>query len=226
LAEAGAPAESDEIDYVVNSQSNDGWWAMFPVGQDQREYASSYATALILLGLQAQLERGLLPQGKRDVVATTISRGARWLLSVRGEGSRWHAYPNAPGSKVSESISGLVIHALHRTLRGQTRDVERIWLTHLPTDLPKIEDTDPVFVEVMTGKERVGVDAYVQIRLPWMLVATADSYSSGNLLDRSSALNWLDKVLAQKGVATADVGLANWWRAEFLFSLAEVLRGS
>jgi hypothetical protein len=226
MAEMNVPVQSDELDFLLNSQSNAGWWAMFPVHADQNEYASSYATGWNILGLQAQIERGLIENGKRDAVNDAIARGAAWLLSVRGEGSRWRSYPNAPRNKVSESISGLVIHALHHTIPGQTGEIERDWLSNLPTPWPKIEDTDPVYVEVFSGGHLVGIDQFIQIKLPWMLVATIDSYPIGNVFNRTTALYWLDNVLAQKGVANADVGLANWWRAEFLFSLGHMLHPS
>jgi hypothetical protein len=199
---------------------------MFPVNAEQNEYASSYATGWNILGLQAQMERGMISSESRPAVSNAIARGAAWLLSVRGEGSRWPSYPNARDSKKSEAISGLVVHALHHTVPGQTGELEREWLANLPANWTTIEDTDPVYVEIFSGGKLVGIDQFIQIRLPWMLVATIDSYPSGNVFSRSAALFWLDKVLSQKGIARADVGLANWWRAEFLFSLGHMLHSS
>jgi hypothetical protein len=226
MAELNVHVQSDELNFILQTQSPDGWWAMFPVNIDQSVYASSYATGWNILGLQAQMDKGLVPSEGRAVVSDAIRRGAAWLLNVRGDGSRWRSYPNAPGSKISEAISGLVVHALHHTVPDQTGEIERDWLTNLPAIWTKIEDTDPVYVEVFSGGKLIGIDQFIQIRLPWMLVATIDSYSSGNVFNRTTALFWLNKVLSQKGVANADVGLANWWRAEFLFSLGHILHSS
>jgi hypothetical protein len=226
MAAVDVAVQGDELSFILGTQSPDGWWAMFPVNTEQSAYASSYATGWNILGLQTQLDKGLVPIESRLAVSNAIKRGAAWLLNVRGNGSRWSSYPNTPGSKTSEAISGLVIHALHHTVPDQTGEIERDWLTNLPAIWTKIEDTDPVYVEVFSGGKLVGIDQFVQIRLPWMLVATIDSYSSGTAFNRSTALFWLNKVLSQKSVANADVGLANWWRAEFLFSLGHILRSS
>jgi hypothetical protein len=223
MAAVHVPAQSDETDFVLKNQSPEGWWAMFPINTDQSEYASSYATGWNILGLQTQLDAGLIPSESRAAATDAVRRGAAWLLNVRGDGSRWRSYPNTPNSKISEAISGLVIHALHHTVPDQTGEIERDWLTNLPASWTRIEDTDPVYVEIFSGGKLVGIDQFIQIRLPWMLVATIDSYPSGSVFNRSNALFWLDKVLSQKGVANADVGLANWWRAEFLFSLGHVI---
>jgi hypothetical protein len=226
MAAVDVPVQSDELNFILKTQSPDGWWAMFPVHSEQGEYASSYSTSWNIFGLQAQIDKGLLPNESRAAVSDAIRRGAAWLLSVRGDGSRWRSYPNAPGSKISEAISGLVIHALHHTVPEQTGEIERDWLTNLPATWTKIEDTDPVYVEIFSDGKMVGIDQFVQIRLPWMLVATIDSYPSGNVFSRTGALFWLDKALSQKSIANADVGLANWWRAEFLLSLGHILPSS
>lgn len=51
-------------------------------------------------------------------------------------------------------------------------------------------------------------DDFVQIRLPWLLIGTADAYRN--------ALAWLEEALDQRSVVTADTTPDNWWRAELL----------
>jgi hypothetical protein len=64
---------------------------------------------------------------------------------------------------------------------------------------------------------------FTQIKLPWLLIATADAYANGSLLQRVKALSWIEQVLAQDGVTNSDTEPDNWWRAEVLYALRYVL---
>jgi hypothetical protein len=224
MSEMNVAAQDDELAFLLNSQSTDGWWSMFPVDAEQSEYASTYATGWAIVGLEAQMDHGLVSAEKRASVKDAIGRGAAWLLSVRQERSRWQSYPNSRDGKISESISALVIHALHHSIPDQTPGLEREWLANLPAASTKIEETEPVYVEIRSKGRLAGIDQFIQIKLPWIVVATVDSYSAGNSFTRSTALLWLDKVLSQGGIKNADVGFSNWWRAEFLYALGHTLQ--
>jgi hypothetical protein len=223
MARMDVPAQPDELAYVLAAERGGGWWSMYPVPPGQTEFASTYATAWVILGLKAQLDKDYVSPAQRADVEGAINRGAAWLLGVRSPNARWRPYPNIPTSKVSETISGVVLHALHRTVPDQSKAVEQLWLKNLPAELTKIADTDPVYVDIKNGEKRIGIDQFIQIRLPWMLIATADAYSSGSTLDRSEALFWLERTFAQEEMANADADLAPWWRSEFLMGINSVL---
>jgi hypothetical protein len=57
-----------------------------------------------------------------------VSRGASWLIAKREPKARWKDYPLNPSGKLSESISGLVLHALHAASPDNLRGIDQEWL--------------------------------------------------------------------------------------------------
>ena len=130
-----------------------------------------------------------------------------------------------PNGVVSESISGVVLHALHQTATGRLRQIDSEWLDSLPETLLSASDADHTYIWYKS-KEAWTNDDYVQIRLPWLLVGTVDAYENGSVLQRAKALLWIEDALAQPSIATADTTVENWWRAEILFGLRYVLEAA
>jgi len=224
LAQIGEPATAGEVGFVLKEQKPDGWWPVYPV-DDDTPFASSYSTAWSLIGLH---EQGAGPlrndAGSPDALAA-MHRGSSWLLSRRQHGSRWKDYPLLPNGVVSESISGVVLHALHQTATGRLRQIDAEWLDSLPETLLSASDADHTYIWYK-AKEAWTNDDYVQIRLPWLLVGTVDAYENGSVLQRAKALLWIEDALAQPSIATADTIVENWWRAEILFGLRYVLEAA
>ena len=230
LAEIGEPATPGEINFLINEQHPDGWWSVFRVRHDDPEYASTYGTAWAILALHSQSSKHLMPETEARSAASAISRGASWLIRAREPGARWKDYPLHRNGQISESLSGLVLHALHTVSsdRQQLKTIDNEWVRNLPTNPPTAGDADRVYrwISVRDKPGQSHLDAIVQIKLPWMLMATVDTYPSGGIFERAWALRWLESALWQETVAGADTQPDNWWRSELLHGIRYILKST
>ena len=216
-AETGRPLSSGDLDYLLGIQNRAGWWPMFPEGQGAR-FASTYSTAWVVLGLLRQRDKRLIPESRRARVDAAIARGVSWLLAARSPGARWKLYPNEANSPQSESVSGLVLYVLHAAEAQAIEDVDQEWLDNLPAS-----DLEPAAVEnqyfELRAEDGISIDHFVQVRLPWILAATAKAYRSGTARQKARTLAWLERVIEQPSVRSADTNSLNWVRAELLLGL-------
>jgi hypothetical protein len=224
LAQMGEPGTKEEVRFLLDEQHQEGWWSVFPV-KHESQYASSYGTAWALLGLNSQLTKGFVDANDARLVSAAIQRGSVWLIAQREQKSHWKDYPLLRNGKASESISGAVLHALHETVPKELLQIDSEWLDNLPTVTISADDADHPYFYFET-KDGYANDGFVQIRLPWLLIGTADAYRNGNIVQRAKALVWLEEALDQRSVVTADTAPDNWWRAELLYSLRYVLEKS
>jgi hypothetical protein len=217
LAELNFPATEAELRFFLKEQKRDGWWSIFQA-TDEEANASTFATAWALIGLQTQLRNKLIPQTMEEEVSNAIAKGSSWLIRHRS-GTRWKDYPLYEAANDSDSLSGLVMHALHLTASDSIEELKKEWLYNLPS---KYVAAQQAFAGV---KLRVGgsvSEAFVQISLPWLLIATVDAYGAGNYSERTHALLWMERALDQESVMHADTKVHDWWRAEFLLALRYV----
>jgi hypothetical protein len=223
LAQIGKPGTKEEVRFLLDEQHQDGWWSTFPVNHES-QYASSYGTAWALLGLNGQFTKGFVDVNDARLISAAIQKASAWLLAQREQRSRWKDYPLLRSGRASESISGAVLHALHQTVPKKLLQIDSEWLDNLPTVAISTDDADPyIYFETKDGYAN---DDFVQIRLPWLLIGTADAYRNGSIIQRAKALAWLEEALEQRSVVTADTTPDNWWRAELLYSLRYVLEKS
>jgi hypothetical protein len=224
LAELGVPVSQEEIDYVLSKQDQrEGWWSTFS-DSSQYQYASAYTTAWIIIGLAEQRRRELLGAEDTKRATSAIAQAANWLLQHRGRNNaRWKPYPNLASASESESISGLVVHALHISGAVPTNEVDKEWLDNLPEKRIAASDVENNYLE-LKGPTRVLLDHFVQIKLPWVLIATGDAYESGDVWEKGKALRWIETNISDKGVTSADANENNWWRAELLYALKSTLQ--
>ena len=222
FADAGVPVTSEELRYALDAQDQDGWWPTFHI-MKYPNYASTYSTAWILIGLLRQKEKGFI--NKRDTVTVdnAIARATGWLLSARGKGARWKSYPKLNVNTESESISGLVLHALHLSVPGQVASIDREWLESLPFKAVGASDGENYYID-MKSKDFEAIDHFVQLKAPWMMIATVDAYASGTTFQRAKALRWLEATLGHESYSVADADEKNWWRAELLYGMRYVLK--
>jgi hypothetical protein len=221
LARVGEPASSSEIGYVLQQQKPNGWWPVYSV-RDDSPFASSYSTAWSLLGLHEQLSGPLRNDPAAADARAAIQKGSSWLLARRQRGSRWKDYPLLPNGVVSDSVSGVALHALHWTAQDRIGEIDAEWLDALPEKVPSVRDADHSYIWYSSTAN----DDTVLILQPWLLVGTVDAYGSGSLLQRARALLWIERTLTQPGLARADTIVENWWRAEVLYGLQYVLERS
>jgi hypothetical protein len=218
LAELNFAATEAEVRFFLKEQARDGWWSVFPVTADEAN-ASTFGTAWALIGLKTQLRKKLIPQTMEEEVSNAIAKGSNWLIMHQGSGSRWKDYPLREQGEYSDSISGLVMHTLHLTVPDSITQIEKEWLANLPPNAPIAGAKDQNFVWISPRAGAFHKDDFTQIRLPWMLIATADAYGAGNYFERTRALLWMEQALSQESVIHADMQPDNWWRAELLLAL-------
>jgi hypothetical protein len=216
LAELNSPATEAQVRFFLKEQKRAGWWSAFQA-PDNEAFASTFGTAWALIGLQTQLRNKLIPQTMEEDVINAIGNGSSWLITHRLKGPRWKDYPLNEKGEESDSLSGLVMHALHLTAPDAIIGLKKEWLSHLPDKPPLDNSVSSVWVTPRIGDRFT--DNSTQITLPWTLIATADAYTAGDYVERALALLWMEQVLDQDAVMHIDTHPQDWWRAEFLFAL-------
>jgi hypothetical protein len=218
FAEIGQPLTAADLDYVLSRQHG-GWWPMFLESGASR-YPSTYATGWMLLGLHEQRTAGLIPSDKRPAVDAAIRRAAGWLMRSR-DGARWKAHPGARATDSGEALSGFVLHVLHEVGTKDLSDVDRAWLGTLPDRDLEPSSRDDRYVELPYGRNDSAIDQVSEVRLPWILLATADAYRNGTVGEKARALKWFETILRDPSVRTADTQGLDWVRSELLIGLSE-----
>lgn len=218
FAEIGTPVSKSDLDYILARQNGAGWWAMFPES-GASQYESTYATGWVTLGLYKQRAAGLVPAEMRAPVDGAIRRATEWLVHSRN-GARWKAHPNLPGSTEPEVLSGFILHVLHEVGATDLADVDRSWLQALPRSNLDPNSLDTHYVVLQYGHS-AAIDHFAEVRLPWILLATADAYASGTPAQKARTLNWFNRVLGNPAVRSADTEGVEWVRAELLLGMGE-----
>jgi hypothetical protein len=223
LAEKKAPGTEAELSFLLRQQNSSGSWSSMP-DLGPGPYESVYTTSWAVIGLIKQLGAGLVSDTMLAAQARrSVQRGAVWLLSKRGVNARWKPYPNLLSSSISGSISGLALHTLHLAAPEQAADVDQAWLDNLPASAVPASLGENYYVEIKQSATRQ-VDHFVQLTMPWMLIATVDAYPNGNLLQKARALSWIERTIAHESVKNADAEQENWWRGELLIALNYLVR--
>jgi len=190
---------SEALEFLLENQKRDGWWAMYP-GSNQEEWnASTDATAMAIWALHEQLP--FLNEDDKQRTIRSISIGAQWLYGQRiANTARWKDYPTG---NAMVSLSGLTLHVLHLIGTYDLRDIDRLWLRSLPSALPAADNWESsvrtVFRKPNDPIQSDNVRHYI---LPWGVIATIDAYPNGNLFERIFALFWLERLLAMNPLET------------------------
>jgi hypothetical protein len=223
LAEKKAASTEQELAFLLQQQNTSGSWSSIPkLGPGP--YESVYTTSWAVMGLVMQLDAGLVADAKLAAQARrAVQRGAAWLLSKRGANARWKPYPHLASSSISGSISGLALHTLHLAVPDLAADVDQAWLDNLPASAVPASLGENYYVEIKQSSTRQ-IDHFVQLTMPWMLIATIDAYPNGNLLQKARALSWVERTLGHESVKNADAEQENWWRGELLIALNHLVR--
>jgi hypothetical protein len=229
FAEMGILSSKATLETLLAEQQVGGWWSTFPANND-RQYASTYTTAWVLLGLSKQKQKGYVSADQISAVDKALIRGTQWLLSARNH-ARWKNYPylTADEASQSESISGVVLHAINNVidvgaLQLDKEHLNKEWLEKLPDRIVTAGETEKFYIGIPT-KSGWAFDHFEQLPMPWLTVATVDAFPSGNVLQRAKALKWLENVLDDESVSSSD-SRNNWWRAELLYSLNYTIKHS
>lgn len=211
----------------VEGENVGGWWAIYDGAYSDERNASSYATAISVLALLQQLESGMLAAGLRDSVQRTVDLGVSWLQRTKlPDRARWFDYPLRPGGHESVSISGLVLHALHRHGGLALDQYDRQWLRGLPK--ADLSATEPEMSGWSIGRPDGSIIASDDTRyyqLQWAAIATADAYRSGSLREKIAGLAWLEDGVGRRAprLVPEVLKVGEWVAAETLIAFRRVI---
>jgi hypothetical protein len=216
------------VSYLLDHQNPDGWWTTFPVNAS-RDYASTYATAWAIIGLMSQKQIGAIDVERRAEVDAALERASLWLRTVSNGKGRWKTYPyleEESGNPESDSVSGLIVHALNLSMPSNVDDINLQWLESLSNESLKI-DREYFHVEIkIPGEADTAIDHFLQLKIPWMVIATVDAFHTGDVFQRGKAAEWLEKALSDRRLLKDYERERGWWKAEALYASNYAVKGN
>jgi hypothetical protein len=221
LADTGAPLTDRGLKCVLESQNQEGWWPLFRPATRDRLNASTYATAWAILALDSQLRRDIIPEKEVQRVKQAILNGRSWLEQTRIQGkARWEDYPFAPEQIESLSLSGLVLHVLHRTGKVPSQEIDGLWLENLTAQAPLADQKEvSSHATALLPDGSFFRDAPRLYVLPWMLIATVDAFEAGNPRQRVHGLRFVRSCLTSLEESERRILQFPWAAAEFEIAL-------
>ena len=218
MAKSDISATDDEITFLLQHQSESGWWPMYVISNVNDSNASTYTTAWALIGLSAQLAKKNTNPRFQVRMNKAIAKGAAWLMRTRADAARWKDYPLSEVGQVSESISGLVFHALTVTNNTSDTDLPEQWISTLPNSIPTPDavEQSAILTDTVDGPQ---TDYYLQFKLPWMLIATIDALPGSKTFKKVEGSQWIERAVLQEGIRKMERDPLPWKRAELLGSL-------
>ena len=212
-----------EIEFILNNQHRPGWWPIFYPATDHPGNASTFATSLCTWALAELLHRDLVPASHKQHVTEAIRKGENWLLdnTLPGKPGRWKDYPNGEYGQESLGVSGLALHALHRSMAitattPLAHDVD--WMTSLPAELPAPKAGLSSGEAVILTSGSAG-DPTHYFDLPWLIIGTADAYREGSLSQRAQAARLIHKISGERETIIRELKDMPWLAAETLIAL-------
>ena len=223
FASMRAKPTEQELEFVLGNQHRPGWWPIYPA-LDLSRNASTYATALCTWALEELLERDLIPVTQRQRATEAVRKGRNWLLdnSVPENMSLWKDYPTAEYGRESSSVSGLVLHVLHRTPGASPSANDSAWMANLPSKLPAPNDGFSSGQEVIVSEQTAIPDPTHQFLLPWLIIGTADAYHQGSLAQRAQASRLFYEIPKKRQVISTQLRDMPWLAAETVIALRQL----
>lgn len=218
MAQQGVPAPKEAIEFIIQLQDAQGWWALHPATSDPQN-AATYATAWALLALNVQKVRTDDADLKAKI-ESAIAKGRDWLLNAREPGKPfWKDYPANTDGRVSIGVSGLALHVLHQMAPPDTlAEIDRLWLEAMPIDIADPDETELTNTTMLLKSGTIEFDRTRNYRLQWAMIATADAYAAGTNWQKARAAAWMEFVL-RRNLATDAVLKQPWVAAELVVAL-------
>ena len=217
MSRMGRKAPPRALTFLLSLQAPDGWWPLHPAKLEPKS-ASTYATAWATLALCSQLPLQDAADPATAKIKFAVENSLNWLEKNQvGQSARWMDYPANTPSVKSVSISGLVIHVLQQCGHADAR-VQRAWLDGVPLGLTDANTTEVSNTYITPAGGGLEFDRTRHYVLQWAVLATVDSYAAGTLVERATALQWLERILTP-GLASPEVRNQNWVSAELLYAL-------
>lgn len=227
-------ASNAEINFLVQSTNKSGGWPMFPSEGDDSHYGSTYATAWAGLALHEQAHRAWLQPEQAKQCRAAVATAARWLqYNAKHLNGLWKFYYNYPQqNEISWSNSGLVIHFFHHLNRGTLRQepidiryYDQAWLAKLPIEPPLADSFESWNLDVPIKGKKSFRENVRCLKLPWVIIATADAYPNGTLRQRMKALEFTDNLLYRLPTIENECSQQSWMLAELAIALRHLDSG-
>jgi hypothetical protein len=92
---------------------------------------------------------------------------------------------------------------LHRLATAAQAERDREWLATLPQQLPAADacEISQFWSDTLDGSLD---ESSCQVALAWLLSATIDAYPSGNLIQKSNTIRWIERVLDETNILRSD----------------------
>jgi serine/threonine protein kinase len=230
----GKSVTDKQLEFILKNQNSEGWFPAYAFPDDKRN-ASTYPTAIILLGLTEQLKHNLIAENNQENVKTAIAKGINWLLKIRSrqtQNYQWNACPNEfeLNQLPSSGLDGTIIYLLHNitelkldipNLETELKEIDSIWLDNL-SEMPtnpldhKIDGRCNIFT---TDGDLM--DRTIRFSIPWSIVATTKAFPNGTDWQKAIAKKWLEDIPFENEYKGYSFGAA-----EYLIGLSYLQKNS
>ncbi|HJQ36591.1 MAG TPA: hypothetical protein VKB93_05590 [Thermoanaerobaculia bacterium] len=203
-----------EVQFLLTRQREGGW----PLYDETRDH-STFATAHSVLALHDLIEAKVLPPAQLAEAEVALNRGIG-VLRGSNVGGRWRYYPERSDSDLSDADSGLVLYALHRVGKGDSK-LDKLWLDSLPHDhLGSRDDevSNARWLYRLNPQQPPLPDPIRHLRLPWILAGTVSAYPSGSVWQRARAGAFIEEILDQPD-GSSFLPPENFRRSQLLIAL-------
>lgn len=220
FAQMRANPNEQEIEFVLANQHRPGWWPIYSALDNPRN-ASTYATALCTWGLEELLEQGLISGSQKQRVIDAVRKGRSWLLdnTIPEKPGRWKDYPNGEYGQESIGVSGLALHALHRTPGPIPAANDADWMANLPFQLPGAKDSFASGQTVYLTEQHAIQDPTHHFAFPWVIIGTYDAYRAGSLSQKAQAARLFHEIPEKRKAIATEVKDMPWLAAEIVIAL-------
>ena len=237
----GYKASDEELNFLLHSRNSErGSWPMFPSDLQGEIYGSTYATVWAALALHEQCERCKLPDQLEKKCRAAVGDAVRWLTDKSEQNSKeqkglWKFYYDYPQQKeISLSNSGLVLHFLHHLDFNRRnrypiaiKHFDQAWLENLSVTPPYADSFENWNLDVPVkglGRAKFRESARC-LKLPWVIIATADAYPNGTWKQRMKALEFIEKLSERLPTIKSECSEEPWMLAELLIALRQLQDG-
>ncbi|HEX4953957.1 MAG TPA: hypothetical protein VF017_11255 [Thermoanaerobaculia bacterium] len=214
------------ISFLIDRQSPEGSWAMFPLKAESRELGSTYATAWSTLALHTAVKRKLVPANLIDDATQSLNLGLNWLAkSMDAQTWDWDLYPYSKPRQPSSSATALAMFLLSEAQPQLLSErAKEAFIGRLPAEVPAPSAADAYNQDLETpwGMRR---EAVRLLKLPWLVIGTAEAYRRASLLERYRLLSFVERIVEEDSESWIADTRWDFIAAELLISLRHLRQG-
>jgi len=217
-------ASPEELQGLIAQQADDGSWPIYYSSDVVLENASTYATTLAVLALDAQ--RPFLGVAERKQIDSSVQRAVSWLLATRdGSSGGWSDYPLSQHRIQSHALSGMVVYALSRVeAPARTTAIFRTWIANLPAYPEKPSELEVSNTRLSKAGDLVIWDRSRYVVVPWVALGVKAAYRSADWYSRARGYMYVQEFVYDNLLST-DVLSLGFVASEVLLSLSVISDG-